>query len=383
MNIRSYLTILLIVSFSALINGQTYERIFYSSFSPQDWDIYISRDEGNSFERFTTHPSLDYDAVISPDGKWVVFTSERTGIPQLFVKSTEGDQTPELLVRSNSFQDQAAFSPDGSQLAFVASHEGNSEIYIIPFIPDSIQDIAAARNLTHHPGGDFRPAFSPNGKQIAFSSDRGNKIVPHPRFPFARQRTGDIYIMDVDGENLKRLTNSGSWDGSPIWSDDGSKIIFYSARTGKNAIFEMNLDGSGQQQIVDFSGPAVSPKLLSNGNIAFTTWKGEQDFKIMYHDSTTNTITPLFPKGPDLMFHLDVHPDGLMVFHGGTYPENPATPGNFGFDGNVLAKIPDTIAIGDKIVNIYGVRRHLLHRLIQGIHYYITMLQISEAFLIF
>jgi len=179
-------------------------------------------DEGNSFEKFTSHPSLDYDAVISPDGKWIVFTSEMTGIPQLFVKSTEGDQSAELLVKSNSFQDQAAFSPDGSQLAFVASHEGNSEIYLIPFIPDSIQDVAAARNLTHHPGGDFRPAFCPNGKQIAFSSDRGNKIVPHPRFPFARQRTGDIYVMDVDGENLKRLTNSVSWDGSPVWTDVGS-----------------------------------------------------------------------------------------------------------------------------------------------------------------
>jgi hypothetical protein len=114
MNGRRFLTILLMVSFSALTNGHSKERIFYSTFSPQDWDVYISRDEGNSFEKFTTHPSLDYDAVISPDGKWVVFTSERTGIPQLFVKSTEGNQTPELLVRSNSFQDQAAFSPDGS-----------------------------------------------------------------------------------------------------------------------------------------------------------------------------------------------------------------------------------------------------------------------------
>lgn len=60
--------------------GQSAERIFYSTFSPQDWDIYISKEEGKSFKKFTDHPSLDYDAIISPDGKWVVFTSERSGI---------------------------------------------------------------------------------------------------------------------------------------------------------------------------------------------------------------------------------------------------------------------------------------------------------------
>lgn len=83
---RIYFSILLTLVFSCTGIGQSVERIFYSTFSPQDWDIYISKDNGKNFEKFTDHPSLDYNAVISPDGQWVVFTSERSGIPQLYLK---------------------------------------------------------------------------------------------------------------------------------------------------------------------------------------------------------------------------------------------------------------------------------------------------------
>jgi Tol biopolymer transport system component len=195
------------------------------------------------------------------------------------------------------------------------------------------------------------------GNQIAFSSDRGHAIVPHPIFPFARQRIGDIYKMDISGENIMRLTDSESWDGSPVWSVDGSKIIFYSQRLGNTTIFEMNADGKNQTQFIEFSGPAVSPKWVSNGKIAFTTWQGEDDFKVMQFDITTKDITPIFTNSPDLMFNPDFHPNGLIVFHGGKYAQNKGQPGNFGFDGDVLAKIPPLLSFADKQLNVFGVRR--------------------------
>lgn len=70
--------------FSCQVSAQ--ERVFFSSFSPETWEVYLSKDEGKTFEPITSHPALDYDAVISPDEKWVVFTSERSG-PHSFMFS--------------------------------------------------------------------------------------------------------------------------------------------------------------------------------------------------------------------------------------------------------------------------------------------------------
>lgn len=119
----------------------------------------------------------------------------------------------------------------------------------------------------------------------------------------------------------------------------------------------MNPDGTNQKQLIDFEGPAVSPKYLSNGNFAFTTWHSEQDFKIMQVDKAKNEITSMFSNSPDLMFNVDIHPRGLIVFHGGKYAPNKGVPGNFGFDGDVLAKLPDTLSFGEQKLTIYGVRR--------------------------
>ncbi|MBK9270020.1 MAG: PD40 domain-containing protein [Saprospiraceae bacterium] len=357
MNKQIYFSILLLFFSCTSSISQTAGRIFYSTFSPQDWDIYISKDQGKSFEKFTDHPSLDYDAVISPDGKWVVFTSERSGVPKLYVQSVDGNQSAALLINSSSLQDQAAFSPDGSKLAFVGSHEGNSEIYLMPFMPDSIQDVSMAVNITNNSGGDFRPAFSPDGKRIAFSSDRGHEIIPHPRFSFARQRIGDIYSVDDSGNNLKRLTDSEFWDGSPQWSDDGTRIVFYSGRAGFNSIFEMNANGLDQKQLIDFSGPAVSPQYVANGKVAFTTWQSERDFKIMLYDVKTKIASPLFLQNLDLMFNVNIHPNGTIVFHGGKYAPSLGAPGKFGFDGDALAKLPDTLVFANQKVQAFGLRR--------------------------
>jgi Tol biopolymer transport system component len=146
----------------------------------------------------------------------VVFTSERNGRPQLFIKGVLGDSSPRLLVKSNSMQDQVDFSPDGKWIVFVSTHSGNADIYKLPFVTSDTLDIAEAVNLTHDKGGDFRPRFSNDGKNIAFSSDRAHATVPlKPRLVFAMQRTGDIYVMNSDGGEVKRLTTSKSWEGSP------------------------------------------------------------------------------------------------------------------------------------------------------------------------
>ncbi|HEY1242742.1 MAG TPA: hypothetical protein VGF16_19410, partial [Bryobacteraceae bacterium] len=235
-------------------------------------------------KQITSGAGLDYDAVFSPDGRWVVFTSERSGIPHLYALDVHKGGDPRLLIDSNSMEDQAAISPDGKTMAFMSDHSGTANIYVIPFDPIMTQPFNAATNLTNNPFGNFRPVFSPDGQQIAFSSDRDSPVTSNPFFPFVRQREGDIYVMNLDGNDLQRLTDSPNWNGSPVWSPDGGTIYFYSGRNGKISppqspilsqkggfeLWAMNADGSGQRRITPPGIEVLSPT-VADGRIIFAT----------------------------------------------------------------------------------------------------------------
>ncbi len=151
---------------SSALHSQGVDRVAYVAFMPGNWDIYHFENTDQAPRRLTDHPSLDYNPVFSPDGRWVVFCSERSGNPDLFVLDLERDAAPRLLIESHALEDQATISPDGSQLIFVSSRDGNADLYALPFRPEQTQSIDEARNLTRHPSGDFRPEFSPDGTLI-------------------------------------------------------------------------------------------------------------------------------------------------------------------------------------------------------------------------
>src|SRR5919205_1459859 len=148
----------------------------------------------------------------------------------------------------------SAVSPDGETIAFVSTRDGNADVFTLPFKPGRTQKLDGARNLTRHAGGDFRPAFSPDGKQIAFTSDRD---TPPTGDPANRRREGEIYLMGADGTNLRRLTTSPGWDGSPAWSRDGKSIYFYSTREHYR-VWAMNADGDRKSTRLNSSHTVIS-----------------------------------------------------------------------------------------------------------------------------
>ncbi|MGB5227570.1 MAG: hypothetical protein WBN55_04860 [Eudoraea sp.] len=340
--------------------SQAQDKVFYSSFRPQGWNIYLSKDDGKNFSKFTQHESLDYDAKISPDGKWVVFTSERMGRPQLYVKSIHGDSIPRLLVKSNSMQDQVDFSPDGKEIVFVSTHGGNSDIYKLPFKHSDTLDINDAINLTNDQGGDFRPKFSNDGKSIAFSSDRAHPTVPlKPRLVFALQRTGDIYVMNADGSETKRLTSSENWEGSPVWSKDDQEIIYYSAKRGENfKLFKMSETGENAEQISPDNYSCISPLQKPDGEILFTSFKdGPNGYSILELNPKTQELDSTLVRQMN-MLNVDYHDSGIMVYHGGETPQPEPTNLN-DFYGDLLVKNSPTLIsdLPNKTLSMYGVRR--------------------------
>ncbi len=141
----------------------------------------------------------------------------------------------------------AAWSPDGSSIAFMSDMDAPPppppppappppppptpyELYLM----DS--DGTDVRRLTNNPDWDAMPAWSPDSTRIVFVSDRSGDP--------------DLWVMDADGSDQTRLTSSPSWDEDPVWAPDGTKILF-SRIFGRSDLFVMNADGTNQVNLTN------------------------------------------------------------------------------------------------------------------------------------
>ena len=133
------------------------------------------------------------------------------------------------LTTSRYSETQPAYSRDGKKIAFVSLRGRNEDIYVMN------ADGTGVRRLTTHPAGDTAPAFSPDGKRIAFVSLRAANYK--------------LFVMNVDGSNQRQLTRTANWviDSSPSWSPDGRWIAFTSNRLkdGNPEIFKIRPNGTG------------------------------------------------------------------------------------------------------------------------------------------
>jgi Tol biopolymer transport system component len=263
------------------------DRILYTTLRPANWDIYLFDGPGSEPRRLTDDPALDYNPVFSPDGRWVVFCSERRGNPDLYALDLKKGGQPRLLTDNDSMEDAPAFSPDGRRIVFVSTRDGNADIFTMRFDSDDPKASSKAVNLTRGAGGDFNPAFSPDGRRIVFSSDRAHATGleafqmmsqlmkrggPDEFYKYPMNLTS-VYVMDADGKNVKRLTQQDSVDGSPVWSADGKSVYFYSKRRGdKNfRIWRMNADGTDPHPVSADIADRLSPAATREGRVAFST----------------------------------------------------------------------------------------------------------------
>ncbi len=141
------------------------------------------------------------------------------------------------------FLSMPVFAQTGAgKIVFTSNRTGNDEIFIMK--PDGSEQT----NLTNNPLHDSSPAWSPDGRKIAFVRYDGSSSF-------------DIYTMNIDGSNQVRLTNAGTSSYWPNWSPDGTKIIF----TRFNQIYQMNADGTNQAQLAFHTGADDDPKFSPDG----------------------------------------------------------------------------------------------------------------------
>ena len=171
-------------------------RIAFASNRDGNNEIYVMNRDGSNVRRLTDNPAIDFTPTWSPIGNQLAFLSDRSGTPQIYVIATDG--TGLRRISFESYADRPTWSPAPyNEIAFTARTGPGFDIKVL--------NIASGetRQITFGEGSNESPAWSPNGRHLAFSSTRSGKT--------------QIFTIDRDGRNVRQLTRDGN-NQTPHWS---------------------------------------------------------------------------------------------------------------------------------------------------------------------
>ncbi len=160
-------------------------------------EIYVANRDGSNIHRLTQHPAADTSPTWSPSGTQIAFVSDRSGSPQLYIIGADGTGLTKLQI-GESYVDRPTWSPPPyNEIAFAARTGAGFDVKVFDFASGQIHA------LTFGEGTNESPAWSPNGRHLAFASKRAGKW--------------QIFTVGRDGKNVRQITRSGN-NYQPAWS---------------------------------------------------------------------------------------------------------------------------------------------------------------------
>jgi Tol biopolymer transport system component len=212
--------------------------------------------------RLTTDPASDSTPKWSPDGKVIAFVRSTEGNDEVMITSALGGAERRLAAFATAVQAGISWSPDGKWLAVTAgSMDGATALRLLSV------ETGESRILTAPPlesGGDFDPAFSPDGHSLAFVRERGMNVE-------------ELWMLSLSKNYMpigtaKKILADGRKNHDPAWSGDGREIIFSSGELALAGMYRMPADGSGSPARIDALGDGVTEPALSQSSrhLAFT-----------------------------------------------------------------------------------------------------------------
>lgn len=198
-----------------------------------EFDIFVSNKKGKVVQQLTDTFGYDAEATISPKGDLIVFTSTRSGDLELWTMNIDGSNQKQITF-GLGYDGGAFFSPDGKQLVFRASRP-QTEVEVAEYKELLKQGLVAPTNMeiyvcdidgnnlkqvTHLGKANWAPFFHPSGKKIIFSSNHAS----------TKGYAFQLYMIDIDGSNLKQITSQSNFNAFPMFSPDGKQLVWSSNR---------------------------------------------------------------------------------------------------------------------------------------------------------
>jgi len=207
-----------------------------------DLDICTISSDGKNPVNLTNIPSRDFFPQWSKTGTQIIFTSNRSGVPGIWIVALDGSGMKSLssvLVPESNPE----ISPDWQTIAFQSQRDINSEIYVMDTNGQNLM------NLTRNSANDTEPKWSPDGNFIAFRSDRDNG--------------NDLYVMKADGTQVVNITKTPAvYETSFVWTPDSTAIIYSASVENNFDIFSVSRDGETKLNLTNSPAEDTDPQMI-------------------------------------------------------------------------------------------------------------------------
>jgi Tol biopolymer transport system component len=184
----------------------------------------------------------------------LLLTSNRGGSLGIYQIRSQGGGPLIPVLQDSASNVQAMLSPDRTRIAFSSNRSGSFDLYIMD------ADAANPRRLTIDSANEGDPVWTPDGKQIVYTSTRGTAT--------------QISIIPADGGESRQLTTTSGGNHSPTVAPDSRTIAFISARDGNPEVYAMGLDGSSQRRLTRTPTREATPRFFRNGDLGYVSERG-------------------------------------------------------------------------------------------------------------